>query len=58
MATWVYKDGEGTLIDAHDVTNHLDAGYTLDKNPKPEKKEFFGKRLLLPLGVPHHLILK
>ena len=40
MATWVYKDGEGTLIDAHDVTNHLDAGYTLDKNPKPEKKEF------------------
>ena len=39
MATWVYKDGEGALISPHDVENHLKAGYTLEKNPKPKKKE-------------------
>ena len=46
MATWVYKDGEGTLVDALNVGYHLDAGYTLEKNPpkkvevqKPESKK-------------------
>jgi hypothetical protein len=37
MATWVYKNGEGSLIGANDVANHLKAGFTLDKNPAPKK---------------------
>ena len=37
MATWVYKDGKGDLVDAHSVNHHLDAGYTLEN--KPAKKE-------------------
>ena len=44
MATWVFKDGEGVLISPHDVDNHLKAGYTLDKKPKPAKKEKKEKR--------------
>lgn len=44
MATWVYKDGEGALVDAHDVTNHLKAGYTLEKNPAPKKEKKKDKR--------------
>jgi hypothetical protein len=45
MSTWVYKDGEGSLIGPHDVDNHLKAGYTLEKNPKPKKKEKKDKRV-------------
>lgn len=36
MATWVYKDGEKALIDALEVGNHLDAGWSVDENPKPK----------------------
>ena len=36
MATWVYKDGEEALIDALEVGNHIDAGWSVDKEPKPK----------------------
>tara|TARA_R110002096_G_C14347703_1_gene702800 strand:+ start:594 stop:749 length:156 start_codon:yes stop_codon:yes gene_type:complete len=39
MATWVYKDGKGDLVDAHSVNHHLDAGYTLDNKPAEKVKE-------------------
>lgn len=34
MAVWVYKDGEGSLINPLRLQAHLDAGYSLDKESK------------------------
>lgn len=33
MATIIWKDGESTKVEAHALQRHLDAGYTLEKDP-------------------------
>lgn len=37
MATIIWKDGESTKVEAHALQRHLDAGYTLEKDP-PKKR--------------------
>jgi len=37
MAVDIYKDGERSTCEAYQLRDHLDAGYTLAKNP-PKKR--------------------